>query len=1726
MKLLGRWLADEQEQEPSSPVLVVAAYRSEEVKGSHRLRRLSPVTHLVLPRFGTEELQLMLASMAGILPFEALDVVERLSDRNPFMATAVLRGLVETGALVGGSAGWTVDARAMADVQTSRHAAAFLVRRMQLLAHPALHLLSVGAVLGKQFDRDLAGELASQTPSEVAAVVEDARRRQILWVSDEQCTFVHDKLRETLLTQLPAEERRRLHRLAAYAIEAQDPMRVFDLAYHFDAAGETANALPYALTAAAQARSQHALEVAERHYEIAERAAEGGDPGARKQSAEGLGEVLMLRGRYEEAARRLEAARALAQTPVESAQIQAKLGELAFKQGDVEGASNALEQGLGLLGRRVPRSSLGFVVAALREILVQACHTLLPRLFVGRRELDDSGADMLASRLYSRLAYAYWFQRGRMPCLWTHLRGMNLAERYQSSLELAQHYSEHAPVMTMVPYFSRGIAYAEKSFAIRKSFGDVWGQGQSLGFYGTLLYSASRYEEAIERCREAVTLLERTGDRWEVNTANWHIAFALYRLGHLGDAVAAARRVHRAGIEIGDHQASAISLGAWSKASGGDVPAHLIAEELERPDDDVHTRAELLQAEAVRLLSEGRPGDAVEALTLARRMVKQKGLQQEYVAPILPWLATALRREADSAGAASPAQRDALLRQARVAARRGVRMARKYRNNLPHALREQGVLAALKGHRRRARKLLDRSIAAAEAQGARQELAQSRLAWGRTGLRFGWPGAAAAVAEGEEAVQELTSDLIERTVPSEVTLSLVDRFESLLEVGQRLASALTPEAIYEAVQQAALILLRSEHCTVVSVTGREPWQLAVVGGNEEVFSETLVERALREAKPVVLDEGLDADAGDSLILPQVRSALCVPIYVRRHPAACLYVAHGQVGALFSEDERRLGLFIATLAGTALENAKGFADIHALSRSLEKRVRERTAELAAANRELMQQSAAVTLLQAVTAAANQASSVEQAMSVAMAQVCRYAGWPVAHVCLARPSGDDQAATHLWYAEEGAKPDGLLEALQTSAFFGGCGMGLRVQEGGRPVWVPDISSDAAVQGDGAGGLPPVAALASPILAGEEIVGALEFFAPHAAPEDERLLELTVQVGTELGRVVERQRADTALRASEARTRSIVETASQAFMGMDQTGLILDWNRQAETTFGWHRDEAIGQILVSSVLPQVGTDGFIRGLGTALGAAGQHDAGGRMEVVAVHRDGHEFPAELTIWSVPGGDAPMFYAFLHDITERRQAEDRRRASERRLREAQQLARLGSWEWDVATDALMWSPQLYSIYGLDPEEFPASYEGFMSRVHPDDRTAVNRVISDALRQSQPFEFEHRIVRPDGQVRVLQARGEPVLDADGVPLRMVGTGQDVTEARQSEDRLQRANARLAGTVRELERHDREVSVINQMGDMLQSCMSEPEAYAVIAQFAGQLFPDDAGGMGILAPNRDTLEDVAVWGSGGSAEAHFGPRDCWALRRGQIHVAGERAGSTLWCPHIGDTAVAESICVPIVAQGETLGLLHLQRAESTEPTLESRFPLAVSVADRVSLALANLRLWETLREQSLRDPLTGLFNRRHLKESLERSLRRASRGGAQIAVIVIDVDRFKQVNDELGHEAGDELLRDLGALVQSHVRDEDVACRYGGEEFVLMLRAPLDVAQRRAEELCTSARDLGTGHGAASRMSLSLGVAVFPDHGTTSDELLRAADVAMYRAKAEGRDRVVMAELPG
>ena len=358
--------------------------------------------------------------------------------------------------------------------------------------------------------------------------------------------------------------------------------------------------------------------------------------------------------------------------------------------------------------------------------------------------------------------------------------------------------------------------------------------------------------------------------------------------------------------------------------------------------------------------------------------------------------------------------------------------------------------------------------------------------------------------------------------------------------------------------------------------------------------------------------------------------------------------------------------------------------------------------------------------------------------------------------------------------------------------------------------------------------------------------------------------------------------------------------------------------------------------------------------------------------------------------------------------------------------------------------------------------------------------------------------------------------------------RDITARKQAEVNAQKVNDELLALVNELQRRDREMQLLNQMNDLLQSCMTPAEAYQVINLTAGELFPGQNGCFAIMHGKDQHLEVVVRWGIDVIIEPTFSLEDCWALRRGQLHEVIDPQIDLL-CHHFIHPPQAGYLCLPLTVQGETLGVLCLidsaPRKGKHQLSLQQ---LAVTVGETIKLSLSNLKLRDELRQQTIHDPLTGLFNRRYLQETLPRELNRAQRLKAPLCVVMLDIDGFKQFNDTFGHGPGDSLLREFGRVLREHLRKSDISCRYGGDEFLLILPdSSIADTQERVEQLRILLKGLQQvpfGEKVLDMITLSAGIASMPEHGTTEDELLRAADEAMYSAKQAGRDRIVVYQI--
>lgn len=579
--------------------------------------------------------------------------------------------------------------------------------------------------------------------------------------------------------------------------------------------------------------------------------------------------------------------------------------------------------------------------------------------------------------------------------------------------------------------------------------------------------------------------------------------------------------------------------------------------------------------------------------------------------------------------------------------------------------------------------------------------------------------------------------------------------------------------------------------------------------------------------------------------------------------------------------------------------------------------------------------------------------------------------------------------------------------------------------------------------------------------------------AALFDQRMARQNAEALAELERTHLTLQGRTAeLAEQEGLLRSITGAAQDAVILIDSAGLITYWNEAAERMFGYAAPEILGQNLHDLVTPErylaSHREGFSRfaesGTGPLIGKTRQ--------IVAKRRGGAEFPIEISLSAVNLHGQWSAVGIVRDVTERVQAEELLQRKSAHLAEAQRLAHIGSWELDMLTGKLSWSDEIYRLFEIDQEQFGATYEAFLEAIHPDDRDAVNRAFSDSLAAGQPYEIVHRLRMSDGRIKWVHERGMSEYDAAGKPTRSSGTVQDITERKTHEADLGRFKAIVDST-------------------------------------------DDA----IISESMTGI--ITSWNRG--AEKLFG------------YMAYETVGCQIQMLFAPDRLYEEDELLARISRGERVEHFETMRRHKDGYLIDISVTLSpildeagtVVGASKIARDITERkRMEEQIRQLAFYDPLTNLPNRRLLFDRCDQALRACARHKNHGAVLFIDLDRFKVLNDTKGHDVGDMLLIEVARRLLASVRAEDTVARMGGDEFVVLL-CDLDsdtpTARVQAKAVAENIRGaldapyvLG-GHAHSS--SPSIGVSLFKGSEVSVDELLAQADQAMYQAKAAGRNAI-------
>lgn len=432
-------------------------------------------------------------------------------------------------------------------------------------------------------------------------------------------------------------------------------------------------------------------------------------------------------------------------------------------------------------------------------------------------------------------------------------------------------------------------------------------------------------------------------------------------------------------------------------------------------------------------------------------------------------------------------------------------------------------------------------------------------------------------------------------------------------------------------------------------------------------------------------------------------------------------------------------------------------------------------------------------------------------------------------------------------------------------------------------------------------------------------------------------------------------------------------------------------------------------------------------------------------------------------------------------------------------------------------NPVLRQMLDLAPEDVQKmTLQNF---THPDEIEPDVAFLRGMLVDDRDhYSVEKRYFTRDKRVVWAQLTVSRIADSDGRISAVICQLQDITERKASETRLTEANAELSSAVAELRRYEEQMRSIHQLSQLLLVCRDRDEAYAVMRQVFESLLAQHPGFFAVLLPDSQKYQPVFGWAGCPVPAEPMAADDCWALRRSEPHYLRE-SGNGLACKHLTQR-VHGSLCVPLNFNGRLSALLHVR---SLGNAADAR--LIEILGEVLKTSLSNLDLREHLSEQAIRDPLTGLFNRRHLEDCLVIEFERARRKQVPVCLAMIDIDHFKRFNDSYGHDAGDEVLRMVGRYLRDSLRRTDLVFRFGGEEFTLILsEADVAGARTRLEALCTGIKSLVIQHG-GQRLptpTLSLGAAFSDPEHNDPDSLIRLADNALYKAKETGRDRVVFA----
>ena len=482
--------------------------------------------------------------------------------------------------------------------------------------------------------------------------------------------------------------------------------------------------------------------------------------------------------------------------------------------------------------------------------------------------------------------------------------------------------------------------------------------------------------------------------------------------------------------------------------------------------------------------------------------------------------------------------------------------------------------------------------------------------------------------------------------------------------------------------------------------------------------------------------------------------------------------------------------------------------------------------------------------------------------------------------------------------------------------------------------------------------------------------------------------------------------------------------------------------------------------------------------------------------------------------GKVQFYEGSLEDITVQRNAENALRESEERYRTLVSNMSEGLTIVDTNETVLFSNPTADEMFGVrtgsmigrNLSEFLSEEQYQLVR-----RQTLNRL------KGQRATYEIEINRPDNQTRNLRVTATPQVSDQGKIISSFGVIHDITQRKTNEQVIQQIQAQLRQQLMENEQRRHELDLLTKLGNELQACSSSAEIIKVFASYAQSIFSNCSGSFYVLNESIALMERSLTWGNDTGLAEPISVSSCWSLRFSPPHRYQTSADeSNPFCEHalLSRNCPTHTLCTPVLSGEKLFGLLHLWTSEKDGAITDVQVKLSTVIAEQIRLVISNITLRESLRQQAIRDPLTGTFNRYYLEESLQHEIERAKRGNYPMGIIMLDFDKFKELNTTCGHPKVDEMLKEFGKLIRTEFRASDLCCRYGGDEFIIILpQASLEITLSRAEKLRNLVKQLKIlKNGEKFPVTISAGVAAFPENGQTIDVLVNSADEALLKAK--------------